>query len=369
MLRLIFVLTVLLLGPNARADSWALPSETTYESADASARFTVTPRDLDSQLSYFEGRAQGEPPRGLIEVSDGSGGWTRVWQIELVNEVAPVSAIVAPGGRYIVTFDNWHMAGFGEHVVVIYNAEGRVVRSLTLLDLLPAQYIEALPRSVSSISWAGRHRISNDTLLLQILVPSEDDLQTRPTYVELPVDLSSGRVRAHQTAAWGSAVAQAERVAAARSAAAQRAEVAFREPLVAPGSSDEREWHLYLVELFFRLEWSPDPGYPAVNVLRSPQRADYAPSERWLCEKFRERGGPVLMLASPASPANLQRVLRQCFQSPYAADFERIYLVVPPEYQAAITAILQSTGAQIIAINPNTPVPQHPGRLAARDSR
>lgn len=367
MLRLVcaLILSAMIAVASARADSWLMPVVTTYESADVSARFTVTPRDIQSQLSYFEGRAQGEPPHGLLEIRDDAGQWSRVWDGPLVNEVAPVRALVAPAGRYVVTFDNWHMVGFGENVVVIYDVSGRVVRSLSLADLLPPGYIEALPRSVSSMAWGGEHRLLDDVLLLQIVVPGED----ARTYVELPIELSTGRVKTPQTAAWAEALAQGERVAANNRASAARADAAFRAPLVAPATPDEREWHLYLVELFFRLRTSDDPGYPAVDVLRSPQRGDYAASEGWLCEKFHEESGPDLMLASPASPENLLRVVRQCLQSPYAAALERIYVVIPLQYRASMTDALAPTRAEIITLDPTTPVPQRPERIARRDRR
>ncbi len=359
---------VLLFAPIARADSWALPTPTTYEAADASARLSVTPRDVGSQLSYFEGRAQGVPPRGVLEVSDGAGGWRAAWDVALINEVAPVSALVASGGRYVVTFDNWHSVGRGENVVVIYDASGRVVRSLTLSDLLPAAYIEALPHSVSSTAWGGEHRFDGDgILLLQILVPTED--QRTRTYVDLPIELATGRVLTPENAAWTDAVAQAERVTAARRASRQRADAAFRAPLVAPVSSDEGDWYAYLREVFARLDRAPEFRHPATSVLRAPDHPDYSQSERNLCAKFHRGFGTLLVMASMGPPEAFIQAIGRCFEEPVNADYGEIYVVIPPQHNAAIIAALEPSGARIITIDPSVPVAQRPERIARREGR
>ncbi|WP_286772128.1 hypothetical protein, partial [Sphingomonas sp. 66-10] len=104
-----------------------LPTTTTYTSCRGHARITVVPRDLENQLSYFEDKVNKVDPAGQAK-----GGtrfararlerltnkrWQVVWEREIANDVAPVSAIVRDDGEYAVTFDNWHGVGYGPNAV------------------------------------------------------------------------------------------------------------------------------------------------------------------------------------------------------------------------------------------------------------
>ena len=185
------------------ADDWALPQTATYLSANQQMRLTVTPRDPVGPLSEVEGQiavaeVRGAPlqtARARLERKGPNGGWTRIWQKPLANRIAPVRAIVADGGRYVVTFDNWHSIGLGENVVVIYGPGGELVRSLRLADLLPESWIRALPRSVSSLHWGGRHHFSSDgtRLVLKVALPPRRSSADPPEYADLEVDLATGR--------------------------------------------------------------------------------------------------------------------------------------------------------------------------------
>src|SRR5687767_5630364 len=95
----------------AAADSWAPPEVKSYFSANRQVRLTVHPRSFTNALDFFtdkvcEREPAGAPPgnrqrtaRAVMERSDGIGGWTPIWTGPLVNEVAPVSALVADDGR------------------------------------------------------------------------------------------------------------------------------------------------------------------------------------------------------------------------------------------------------------------------------
>lgn len=219
-------------GP-ARADSWMLPTRTTYVSADKATRLTVVPRELESQLAYFKdkvkerefaGQRAGETTRTARAMLERrvSGRWTKVWEAPLVNDVAPVSAIVSDDGAHVVTFDNWHGTGLGDNVVVIYRDGGRLVRMLRLDQILPAEYIKALPSSTSSLWWSGQHRFAPDGqhLPLAVVVPDEDKLPSdRHATVDIAVDLDTGAVVPPAGGAWDRALAQATRVARERDAA------------------------------------------------------------------------------------------------------------------------------------------------------
>jgi hypothetical protein len=350
------------------ADSWAAPTQEVYRSDNARWRLTVTPREIGSPLAYFEEQGDtGGRARGALERLDDNGRWTTVWDGPLLNDVAPVSALVANSGRYVVTFDDWHFVGTREHVVVIYDADGAPIRSLSLADLLPDYYIEALPRSVSSINWGGDHRISEpgDTLILSIIVPAEGS-RSRYDHVNLSVNLSDGVLQSNDPA-WRHALTQARRVAELRRAAAEAAERRFRAPLLAPAGADEGEWHGYLIEAFFRLEGE---GYPGVKVLRAPSARDYGRSQQSLCEEFSEDGTltRVVMIASPSSPENLVRVLRECVARAEAGvlNAARIYVAVPLAFRDRAIAALAPTGARVIYLDPTVPIPQRPERLERR---
>ena len=86
----------------------------------------------------------------------------QVWRRPLLNEAAPVEVVVADDGRHVVTLDEWFRLGFGPHVVVLYGHDGTPTRALSLDEFLPANYIAALPHSISSIHWRAAVRSSPD---------------------------------------------------------------------------------------------------------------------------------------------------------------------------------------------------------------
>lgn len=370
----------------AFADTWTPPSTQVYHASNKRFRLTVTPREIGGALDYFEGlqnreKKPGQRPgstqtfaRGVLERSEGHGRWMVVWDMQMVNDVAPVTALVADSGSYIVTFDNWHFVGFGDNVVVIYDAKGRLIRSLKLDDILPADYIKALPRSVSSIDWNGKHRFeeSQDLLVLQIVVPSGKSYDPDPAYVERRVRLSTGQVLPSNDPAWAEAMAKASRVAKANKAAEEAADAAFRAPLLGPATTTDADWHDYLREAFYRLDADWEESYPNTKVLRAPNAADYMPSQTWLREAFLEEAleWRVLMVASPSSPDNLVKVLTSIAREmkPNAPHGARIYVAVPATHRDGVAAALAPTGVTFIHLDPAKPIPQRPERLKRRFS-
>jgi hypothetical protein len=206
---------------HAFADSWAPPTALEVSSADGKARVTLVPAD------WKTGRNPPSQPMATLQRQLPDGGWQRVWTQPLANRVAPVSALLANGGRYLVTFDNWSSIGLGPDVIVIYDGHGALLRKLALTDVLPAVYIAALPSTVSSRSWSGVHAISakGDTLVLQVLVPSEAPAVETPPTVAIRVRLADGFVFAPQTREWKRALADAKAI------------VKRRQSLVAPSAA------------------------------------------------------------------------------------------------------------------------------------
>ena len=155
-----------------RADSWLPPTTEVYVSTQSGWRFTVVPRPLSSPLEYFKDKVANRDNAGGVSGSAQTSAlgtmehqvqrhWRVVWKKPLLNEVAPVGVLVSEHGQAI-TLDDWHGMGYGKNAVVFYDANGKVVRALSLADFLPEEYIDALPHSVSSIQWRGKPAISND---------------------------------------------------------------------------------------------------------------------------------------------------------------------------------------------------------------
>lgn len=189
----------------ARADTWLLPERTTVLSTNELYRLEIIPNQPENQLNFWKNKIEqtdnacileefsNDSARGVFAVRRRDGQYERRSEFRLLNEFAPVSALVSDDGRYVVTFDNWHMSGYGNNVVVIYRTDGTVVNSLALRDFLTDEDIYELPRSASSIHWAGAHYLdhSKDLLILRVegcgrTVFSCDE------YFDVPVSLETG---------------------------------------------------------------------------------------------------------------------------------------------------------------------------------
>ena len=189
------------------ADMWPLPEKKKYYSSNKKYYLEVTPKKLENQLKYFQdkvagrsnpGAPQGSKPTGphaSFYVSDGNGNYSKKTEFPLVNEVSPVRAIISNDGAYVVTFDNWHSAGYGEDVVVIYRTDGSVVKKFGLEDLLTKGDIRMMPRSISSIWWGGEHYIDeqNNLLVLKVAANRRSPREKEATFFELKIQLATGQ--------------------------------------------------------------------------------------------------------------------------------------------------------------------------------
>lgn len=145
---LIFAFLLSLGTTELRADSWELPKQIEYESPSRKHVLRVTP---DEKWPDRIGWCLAE----LFRI-DGNKR-TLVWKRYLVNNEAPVHALVTDSGRYVVTFDEWHHVG--TLPVVIYGWRGELVKvhSLDSLGIELCRVVDGkavfIPISVSSVWW------------------------------------------------------------------------------------------------------------------------------------------------------------------------------------------------------------------------
>ncbi|MGB8633776.1 MAG: hypothetical protein WCD36_00710 [Rhodanobacteraceae bacterium] len=367
----------------ACADSWLLPGVSTYQSPNKHWRLTVTPRTIASPLAYFEDKLDKKPQaggspgdrqkhaRGRMEHFE-HGQWKLVWLEPLVNDVAPVEAIVSNSG-WSATFDNWHSAGYGSDAVVIYDNHGKKIRNLSLGDFLPERYIRGLPHSVSSIWWGKGHHFSSDgkRLILRVVVPPDPDAETgspadEPDYVERAVTLATGEVLPAHGPAWERAVRAASLAADKLDAEQARRVAAFKAPLSPPTTNDLPSWYDYITEAFFRLDREWKDQFPAREVLPSPSSSDYARLREYLRDALSDptdSSGPIV-LASP-DPDNLIRTVSSITATLPANSLSkaRIYIAAPASMRQAAAESVKRTGAKFILVDMQKPIPQRPERL------
>lgn len=279
----LLVLLVLMLGSaSAGADSWAPPRTEITLSPNEQSRVTVVPRPLSGALAYFGDKVQGAEPAGQpegeeqsspiarVEQLDASGKWRRVWQMPLVNDVGPTSVLLTNDASFLVTFDNWHSAGFGDDVVAIYDHRGKLVRKLALEQILPPAYVHHLPRSVSSRWWGGDDHalVDSDRLVELRIVPPGDSMSGGSKYVSVRIRLADGVVMPPSGKAWERALAMANALESQRLAAWEDLRRLRASLLVSPASRDTKKWRHYMFELRDRI--APEDQMMGGMVLAAP---------------------------------------------------------------------------------------------------
>jgi len=205
-----FIAVLLLVASGiASSDSWLPATPITAVSNSGTYRLTVYPRQIAGQLAFFSDKVDGTEPAGQREDARaqceailerlGSQSYETVWRKPLANDVAPLSALVADDGRF-VTFDNWHHAGLGEDAIVIYRADGTIVKKLGVADVIGEDAFQELPRSVSSVWWSGEHKLSYDGTAIELQVVTSGSIHNNPTFRTVRLNLSSGDLLAAETA-------------------------------------------------------------------------------------------------------------------------------------------------------------------------
>jgi len=354
-----------------------MPRTVVVESADGEYRLTVEPSPIGSQLDYFTEEVEAErtgklverpAPMAMLERRTAAGSYEPLWAKPMVNQIAPVEVIVASDGSRIVTFDNWHSVGHGENVIVIYDGAGDLVRSMPLTALLPEDYIETLPHSVSSLTWRTGERFGADgtRLVIDVLIPSKDT-RGRET-VERAIDLRDGSVIEGEGESWQNALAAAGvRTAAMQDQEARRLAY-LTAPLTVPATAAERDWHEYLREAFDRL--TPDyldSPVAATTVLFAPSNTRFDQSVEWLVEAFSDNVGfpGDIAVASPSSAEALVAALAKASSGVPQESLAggTIYVSIVSEHRKEAERHVTRTGAAFVWLDPASAIPQRPERV------
>jgi hypothetical protein len=176
-MKLILIISVLFICFfETKADEWPAPGVREYYNSDSSYFVRVIPATpLNSSSKYYNWvrssankKKQFSPedtlaaPCRALMYKKTSEGTRLVWERNLINKIAPVSALISEKGDYLVTFDNWFSMGFGANVVVFYNRNGKLVQSYKLEDISPIS-LESYQRSMLSLQWQCASKFINST--------------------------------------------------------------------------------------------------------------------------------------------------------------------------------------------------------------
>lgn len=360
----------------AQADSWIMPTTKKTLSDNGAYRVTIIPRDLQSQLDYFEDAVDGRDNPGqkagstqtkataFLEHKGSDGKWDEIWRKPLVNDVAPVSALVSSDGKYVITFDNWHSVGYGDDVIAIYGADGALIRKHSLEDILPRYYVAAFPTSVSSRWWSGDKKLlaNQATLQMDIVFPNGEMDRDAARYVKLNYDLANGAVTYVDDAQWREARAFALGVAKS-GVKQQRAYIASeRAPLLAPSTGKEDDWMSYAYDASVRLGLRGEERPMMIIFAPDDESSDDWNSRKQLFDVLKSNpkkiGSGEVIIATPSQPALVQFLEKETANSPKRNLQGLTFKVFAQDaYWPRIRDLLSRTGAQVVQL-PMTPIAQ-----------
>jgi hypothetical protein len=137
------------------ADQWVAPKPTHVVSTNGRYLVWIVPGESWGDTVGFAESKKGAYARAEFYEKQTDRSFKLIADVSLQNPIAPVDILLNDQG-YLLTFDNWHNAGYGK-VVVIYKPGGVPLRSYELEALYPAKRVEKIPRSVSSRGWRSEN--------------------------------------------------------------------------------------------------------------------------------------------------------------------------------------------------------------------
>jgi hypothetical protein len=255
--------------------------------------------------------------------------------------------------------------GYGDDVVVIYDAKGEVIRKMALKDFLPEMYIAALPRSVSSMEWGGDHVLADNgqTLVLKVTQPGEELLSAAPRTVDLRINLANGQVLPNQGDGWDKALVIAARMDKERQVRWQALRRLRAAPLNVPARKDAKAWRAYMVELRARLDDTSGKDY-AGKVYSTTPVQDYgydAESVLSSLEEFdadTDYSSSYFLFVSASSEALCRLLVTQLNSfEPNQLKGAHIAFVGTPEQAARLKTAASKSGAQVTLIDARNAIP------------
>ena len=136
------------------ADDWPGPKREEVFSKNGLRFVRILPGESVGDTFGFAGANKGRYARAEFYVRQPDRSYKLTADVELLNPVAPVSSMLSDSGA-LITFDNWHNAGYGK-VVVIYSLTGKPLAARELEDLYSDEKLSDLPMSSSSRWWRCR---------------------------------------------------------------------------------------------------------------------------------------------------------------------------------------------------------------------
>ena len=169
-MKAIFLILCLLFAHLSLADSWSPPKTKRYYSPDSSYFVDIVPQHIPTKYYAWRGAKPHKKHRFAATdtiVTPCSAAMFRlqgpdtvkVWEQQLINRVAPLSALVSNDGHYLVTFDNWASVGYGVDVLAVYDEQGLLLKRYTLDEFSPFP-LNTYRRSISSLWWMCAARLT-----------------------------------------------------------------------------------------------------------------------------------------------------------------------------------------------------------------
>jgi TonB family protein len=112
----------------------------------------------------------------------------------LLNPIAPVMTLLSDDGSRVVTIDDWGADGSGDHVIVIYDSLGTIIRKFTLEDIAPKNEIQNMRMMDNKRIWHGDYSIVNNTLIIQTITNGEVPFLPGVEYRRVIIGLDDGKI-------------------------------------------------------------------------------------------------------------------------------------------------------------------------------
>lgn len=148
------VVMLTILPCSVAADQWPAAKVQQVFSENGRHFVRIVPGEGYGDTVGFKGSKTGAYARGEFYEKQADRSYKLIADVALQNPVAPAESLLSNRG-YLLTFDNWHNAGYGK-VVAIYRSNGELVRTYELEALYTSKQIEAIRTSVSSRWWRCR---------------------------------------------------------------------------------------------------------------------------------------------------------------------------------------------------------------------